>query len=149
MKTYSIRNALILMTACLFFGGYAASQAMSSDAQSGRAALAEPASVQPVNGTASLVIYRIADLGNDVVVNLWLDGTSFGVILYGDTYVGFLPLGRHVLSVTVTPKPRFPGFGTKIALNVRDGQTYSFTAEGDSGYLILEAPGGPERPRGR
>jgi len=143
------RNAVILIAACLFFGGDAATQAMSSDAQSGRADLAEPASVRPVNGTASLVIYRIADLGNDVAVNLWLDGTPFGVILYGQTYAGFLPLGRHVLSVTVTPKPRFPGFETKIALNVRDGQTYSFTAEGDSGYLILEAPGGPERPRGR
>jgi hypothetical protein len=150
MKTYSKlrRSALILMVTCLFFSGYALSQA-SSDLESGRAALAEPASLRPDNGTASLVIYRIADLGNDVIVNLWLDGTPFGVILYGQTYVGFLPHGRHVLSVTVSPTPRWPGFETKIALNVRDGQTYTFTAEGDSGNLILEAPGGPERPRGR
>jgi hypothetical protein len=143
------RNAVTLIAACLFFGGYAANQAMSAGPQSGPATLAEPTSVRPVNAPASLVIYRIADLGNDVAVNLWLDGTPFGVVLYGQTYVGFLPHGRHVLSVTVSPNPKWPGFETKIALNVRDGQTYSFTAEGDSGNLILEAPGGPERPRGR
>jgi hypothetical protein len=151
MKTNRNRNrsAVILIAACLFFGGYAANQAMASDAQAGHAALAEPASTRPVNGTASLVIYRIADLGNDVVVNVWLDGTPFGLIVFGQTYMGFLPHGRHVLSVTVSPHPRFPGIETKIALNVRDGQTYAFTADGYSGNLILETPGEPERPRGR
>jgi hypothetical protein len=151
MKTYSClsRKALTLMATCLFLSGYAANRAMSSDAQPGRAAVAGPASARTVNGAASLIIYRIADLGNDVTVHLWLDGTPFGLIVYGQTYEGFLPRGRHVLSVTVSPNPRWPGFETQIALNVREGQTYSFTAMGDSGNLILEAPGGLERPRGR
>ena len=139
MKTNRNRtcNAVILIAASLFLGGYAANQAMSSEPQSGRSALAESAAVRPVNGSASLVIYRIANLGNEVVVNLWLDGIPLGVVVYGQTYVGSLPLGRHVLSVTVSPHPRWPGFETKIALNVRDGQTYTFTAFGNSGQLIL------------
>jgi hypothetical protein len=140
------RNAVILIAACLFFGGYAANQAMSSDPQSGRAALAEPASARPVNSPASLIIYRPPNLGFDLVVNLWLDGTPFGLIVYGQTYVGFLPRGRHVLSATVSPNPKWPGFETKIALNVRDGQIYTFTAIGNSGQLILKALGGQERP---
>ncbi len=48
---------------------------------------------------------------------------------------------------------RLPGLGWPsplgMILDVRSGQTYSFTAMGDSGHLILEAPGGLERPRGR
>ena len=148
MKTNSnrSRNAVTLIAACLFFGGYAVNQAMSSDAQRGRAALAKPASVGPVNGPASLTIYRIANLGNDLVVNLWLDGRPFGVIIYGQTYRGFLPHGRHVLSLTISPRPAWPGLETKIELNVRDGETYSFTATGNSGQLILDVPGGPEHP---
>jgi len=140
------RNAVILIAACLFFGAYAANQAMSSDPQPGRAAFAKPASVRPVDGPAFLTIYRIANLGNDLAVNLWLDGSPFGVIVFGQTYRGFLPHGRHVLSLTVSPNPRWPGLETKIALNVRDGETYSFTATGNSGRLILDAPGGPEHP---
>ena len=143
------RNTVILIAACLFFGGYAVNQALSSDARRSAAALAEPASVGPVNDPASLTIYRIANLGNHVVVNLWLDGTPFGAIVYGQTYRGFLPQGRHVLSVTVSPIPRWPGLETRIALNVRDGETYSFTAMGNSGQVFLDAPGAPERPRGQ
>ena len=139
-------NAVILIAACLFFDGYAVNQAFSGDLQSGRAALAEPASVRHVNSSASLIIYRTANIGNDVVVNLWLDGSPFGLIIYGQTYVGFLPHGRHVLSLTVSPNPKWPGFETKIALNVRDGQTYTFTAMGNSGQLILKTPGGQEYP---
>jgi hypothetical protein len=150
MKTYSnlIHNALILIASYLFLSGYTANQALSSDERSGRS-VGGLASVRPVDSAASLTIYRIADLGNQLIVNLWLDGAPFGQIVYGQTYHGFLPRGRHVLSVTVSPHPKWPGFETQIPLNVRDGQTYIFTAMGDSGHLILEVPGGLERPRGR
>jgi hypothetical protein len=141
---YSCRNALILITACRFLSGYAASQAMNSDAQSGRAATL----VQPVNGAARLVIRRIPDLGKTVGVNLSIDGVPVAIILYGHTYEGFLSPGRHVLSVFPTPNPKYRN-PLKMTLDARSGHTYAFTAEGDSGHLILTAPGGPERPRGR
>ena len=146
MKTYSYscHNALILIAACLLLSGYAASQAMSSDAQSGRA----PILVQPVNGAARLVIQRIPDLGKAVAVNLSIDGVPVAIIPYGHTYKGFLSPGRHVLSVFPTPNPKYPT-PWQMTLDVRSGHTYTFTAMGDSGHLILQAPGGPERPRGR
>jgi hypothetical protein len=142
--SYSCQNALILIVACLFLSGYAASQAMSSGAQSGRAATL----VQPVNGAARLVIRRIPDLGNAVTVNLSIDGIPVATIPYGHAYEGFLSPGRHVLSVFPTPNPKWPN-PLKMTLDARSGHTYTFTAEGDSGHLILQAPGGPERPRGR
>jgi hypothetical protein len=65
MKTYSdsIRNALILMTVCLFLGGYASSQAMGANPQPRRTTVAGPGFVQPGDGAARLVVWRIADLG--------------------------------------------------------------------------------------
>lgn len=150
MKTYSYsnRNALILMTASLlFFSGHTTSQA-SSNAQSRHAAVTRSVFVQPGRGAARLIVRRIADLGNYVYVNLYVDGVAVATIGYGSTYEGLLPPGQHVLSVLPTPDPKWPT-PWEMPLDVRSGQTYSFTAEGDSGYLILTAPGGPERPRGR
>jgi len=150
MKTYSdsIRNGLILMIACLFLGGYDSSQAIGADPQPRRVVVG-PAVWQPVEGAARLVVSRIADLGNFVYVDLYVDGVPLAAIGYGSTYEGFLPPGRHVLSVLPTPDPKWPT-PTVMILNVRSGQTYSFTADGDgSGHLILRPPGGPERVRSR
>ena len=151
MKIYShsSRNALILMTACLLFlSTYGASQAMSSDAQSRRAGIAGSAVVQPVNGAARLIVRRDPGLGNYVIAHLRVDGVLVATIGYGRSYEGFLPPGRHVLSTLPTPNPKWPTPSAMI-LDVRSGQTYSFTALGNSGHLILEAPGGLKRPRGR
>jgi hypothetical protein len=132
MKTYSYRsrNALVLIATCLFLSGYTANQAMSSDAPSGRAAGAGLASMRPVNGAARLIIHRIADLGNNLIVRLWIDDVAVASIAYGHTYEGLLPPGRHVLSVLPTPNPRWK-IPSQITLNVRNGQTYNFTAMGD------------------
>ena len=140
MKTYSYRgrNALILMTTCLLFlSGYGTSQAMSSDAQSRRVAVAGSASVQPVRDDARLIVRRIPNLGYNVIVDLYVDGVAVAPIVYGHTYEGFLPAGRHVLSVLPTPSPKW-STPWQMTLDVRKGQTYSFTAMGDgSGHLIL------------
>jgi hypothetical protein len=150
MKTYSrsSRNALIVMiTFFLFFSGYAAGQTRSNT-QSHRAAVKGSAFAQPVRGAARLIVRRIPDLGNYVYVDLYVDGVAVASIGYGRTYEDLLPPGRHVLSVLPTPDPKWPT-PWEMTLDARSGQTYSFTAQGDSGYLILRPPGGPERPRGR
>jgi hypothetical protein len=145
MKIYShsSRNALILMTTCLLFLiTYPASQAMSAEAA--RLIVRQ----QPVEGAARLIVRRDPGLGNYVIAHLRVDGVLVAAIGYGRTYEGFLPPGRHVLSTLATPDPKWPTPSAMI-LDVRSGQTYSFTALGDSGHLILEAPGGLKRPRGR
>jgi hypothetical protein len=149
MKTYSYRSrkVLVLIATRLFLNGYTANQAMSADTQSGRAAGAGPASVRPVNGAAHLIIHRIADLGNNLIVHLWIDGVSIASIAYDHTYEDRLPPGRHVISVLPTPNPRWKT-PWQMTLNVRNGQIYNFTAMGDgSGNLILR--GGLEPPRTR
>ena len=140
MKThhYRSRNALILMTTCfLFLSGYAATEAMSSDAQSRRVAVAGSAFAQPVNDPARLIVRRIANIGNHVIVDLYVDGVAVAAIGYGHTYEGFLPPGRHVLQVLPTPRPKW-STQPRMILNVRSGQTYDFTAMSDnSGDLFL------------
>ena len=141
MKTYSdnIRNGLILMIACLFIGGYNGSQAIGANPQPRRTTVAGPGFVQPGNDAARLVVWRIADLGDFVYVDLYVDGVPVAAIGYGSTYEGFLPPGRHVLSVLPTPNPAWRN-PPEMVLNVRSGETYTFTLIGDSGYLILLPP---------
>jgi hypothetical protein len=102
---------------------------ISYDAQSSHAALAWPVPVQPVYGAARLNINRIPDLGNFVVVRLWIDGMWAGSIAYGHTYEGLLPPGRHVLTVLAGPNPKW-WIPSQLILDVRSGQTYNFIAMG-------------------
>ena len=92
MKTYidRSRKVLVLIATCLFLSGYTANQAMSSGAQSGRAAVTGPASVRPINGGAHLIIHRIANLGNRLIVDLRIDGAPVASIGYGHIYDGIL-----------------------------------------------------------
>src|SRR5947199_9543353 len=152
MKTYSYssRRTLILMITCLLFlSAYAASQAMSSDAQSRRASAGGSTVMQPVNGAARLIIRRDPALGNYLIAHLRIDGVTVVTIGYERTYEGFLPPGRHVLSLLPTPNPNWrnaPG----MILGVRSGAAYDFNAIVDTGYLILLPPEvAQERPRGR
>ena len=141
MKTYSYHRhgALIVMmlTCLLFLGEYAAAQTVNSGVKSGRVAGKTSASVQQVRDPAQLIIRRIPTLGNNVIVDLYLDGAPFAAIGYGHTYEGTLPPGRHVLSVLAGPGPKWPT-PSQIVVNVRSGQIYKFTAvEDGSGGLTL------------
>jgi hypothetical protein len=150
MKThpYGSRKALILMVTCLFLSGYPASEAISADTQPGRYAATASTFARPATGAARLIIRRAPDLGNFVVIHLYVDHSLVALIAYGGSYEGFLSPGRHVLSLLPTPHPKWLA-PPQMTLHARSGQTYSFTATGDSGYLVLRAPGEPELPRGR
>jgi len=85
-----------------------------------------------------LIIRRIPNLGNHVIVDVYLDGQPFTSVVYGQTYEGSLPAGKHVLSVLATPSPKYPT-KTNVLLNARSGETYTFTARGDqTGSLTLQ-----------
>lgn len=130
MKTYNYRSraVLSLIVTCLFASAFAASQAMAYDPQSHRGDAA---------GSACIIIKRIPNLGNNVIVNVYVDGAPFAVVGYGHSYEGFIAAGRHVVSVLPTPGPKWIS-PWQMTLDVRSGRTYSFTAIGDSGSLMLK-----------
>ena len=138
MKTniYSSRNVIIALIVCgLFLSSYSVSQA-KTNAQSHR--IVSSASRQSVSTPARLIVRRIPNLGNGVFVDLYLDGAPLSAVGYGQTNDGILSPGRHVLSVRVAPRPKWRT-EQKTPLDVRSGETYTFTAMGNgSGDLILE-----------
>jgi hypothetical protein len=151
MKTYSYRSryALVLIATCLFLSGYTAKHALSYDAQLSRGDVTPPIFGRPVSSAARLNINRIADLGNFVIVRLWIDGMPAGSIGYGHTYEALLPPGRHVLTTMASPNPRW-WIPSQMILDVRSGRTYNLVAMGDgSGHLILTVPGTFYRVRSR
>jgi hypothetical protein len=139
ISNYRNHNALILMiTGVLLIYSYTDSPAISSEARLSRAGVASSAFAQINKGSARLTIRRFPNLGNNVVVVLTIDGVAVTPIGYGHTYDGLLPAGRHVLSVSSTPNLIWRTSG-QMTLDVRNGQTYTFTAMDDgSGDLILK-----------
>src|SRR5438874_13806436 len=135
MKSYSdsYRGALMgTVLACLLFvGGYpAAGKSLPTDRAS--------ASTQRAGNPAQLIIRRIPNLGNNVIVDVYLDGQPFAAIGYGHTFEGPLPTGEHVLSVEAAPSPTWPT-RQGVVINAQSGQTYAFTALDDnSGSLMLQ-----------
>jgi hypothetical protein len=133
MKTqsYSTRSAILLLMISLFFSAFVAGQATGADPRS-------PHAVAPSQAPARLIIRRNPNLGFNVIVRLWIDGRSAASIGYGHTFESFLAPGHHVLAVLATPSPRWP-LPWQLPLDVQSGQTYGFTAVGDSsGNLILD-----------
>src|SRR5205807_5756709 len=102
----SIRSLIGLAGACLVL---AVCQTNAADSKTGR----------------HLIVYRIANFGEDLVLTLSVDGAHLADVGDGATYDGYLPPGRHVLTPMAAP-----GFGdqkpTPLTLTVEDGQTYSY-----------------------
>ena len=101
---------------------------------------AETAVAQP---GGRLIVLRAPNFGSNFALNLKIDGRTAANIVQGRRYDQFLPAGRHMLTVSAVPN-----YPTSTVLNVRDGQTYVFTAtrqNPDSVVLVPSAlpPGQP------
>jgi hypothetical protein len=120
------RGALIatMLTCLLFISDYATAKSVPTD---------------KATDSARLIIKRTPDLGNNVIVSVYLDGKPFASVGYGHTFKGSLPPGKHVLSVRATPSPKFLT-KRKITLNAQSAQSYTFIAKDDgTGSLTLES----------
>jgi hypothetical protein len=121
MKRYSsIVYIVSLACAGLIFTGCATNQAT--------------APIPPNSG--HLLINRVANFGSDLSLILSVDGKNVGSFTEGRNYSGYLSAGQHVITARVDPNPG----GTRPArktLNVKAGQTYSFTAGQSGGNMTL------------
>jgi hypothetical protein len=135
MKThnYSTRSAILLLIVSLLFGASVADPAIGAEPRSPRAAA-------PSQAPARLIITRMANLGVNVTVKLWIDGQPTATLGYARDYEGVLTPGRHVLAVwanrSASPTP------WAMALNAQSGQTYIFTAGGSSSGNVVLYSGG-------
>jgi hypothetical protein len=98
--------------------------------QSGAAAAAPP----PNSG--HLLINRVANFGSDLVLVVSVDGKDVGSFTEGRNYSGYLPAGQHTITARVDPNMTGARPARKT-LNVKAGQTYSFTAGLSGGNMTL------------
>ncbi len=111
----SIRNLIGLICACLVL---AVCQTNAADSKTG----------------GHLIVHRIANFGEDLVLTLSVDGAHLADVGDGATYDGYLPPGRHVLTPMAAPGG---GDQTPTPLTVEEGQTYSYTARREGSNVVL------------
>jgi len=93
------------------------------------------ASAPPPN-SGHVLIYRVANFGENVALVVSVDGKDVGSFSEVNNYSGYLPAGQHRLTVRAEPTRGGVGPGRKT-INVQAGQTYSFTAAWSGGNLRL------------
>src|SRR6185436_18319832 len=94
------------------------------------------ASAPPPPNSARLLVDRVANFGSDLVLLLSVDGKDVGSFTEGRSYSGYLSPGQHVITARVNPNQTGAGPAQKT-LNVKAGQTYSFTAGLSGGNMTL------------
>ena len=95
-----------------------------------------PATATIPANSGHLVVNRVANFGTDLSLVLSVDGKDVGSFTEGRSYSGYLSPGQHVLVARIDPNQG----GTRPArktLNVKAGQTYSFTAGQSGGNMTL------------
>jgi hypothetical protein len=102
------------------------------------------ASAPPPN-SARLLVYRVANFGTDLSLVLSVDGKDVGSFTEGRNYSGYLSAGQHVITARVDPNQTGAGAARKT-LNVKAGQTYSFTAGLSGGNMTLVTNRGQSVP---
>ena len=122
-KYYSIICILILACTGLIMVGCETTQ---------QAAATAP----PPPNSARLLVNRVANFGSDLSLVLSVDGKDVGSFTEGNNYSGYLSPGQHVITARVDPNQTGAGAARKT-LNVKAGQTYSFTAGQSGGSMTL------------
>jgi hypothetical protein len=92
-----------------------------------------------------LIVQRVPNFGWNLAFHLEIDGRSVATIVQGQRYDGWVPAGRHVLTVYKVP---YVGYAepTSTTVNVQPGWTYVFSAMWDSNLVFLHRSAVPLSP---
>jgi len=87
-----------------------------------------------------VVVKRVPTFGWNLAFNLQIDGRRVATLTRGHHYEGWLPAGRHVLTVYTVS---YVGLlePTSITVNVEPGWTHVYTAMWDSNLIFLRPAG--------
>ena len=103
------------------------------------------AATAPPPNSARLLVNRVANFGSDLSLVVSVDGKDVGSFTEGRNYSGYLLAGQHVIIARVNPNLTGAGPARKT-LNVKAGQTYSFTAGLSGGKMTLVSNQGQTVP---
>ena len=95
------------------------------------------AATAPPPNSGHVLIYRVANFGENLGLVVSVDGKDVGSFSEGRNYSGYLSAGQHV--ITARAEPHQPGArpGQKT-LTVQAGKTYSYTAAWSQGGANLK-----------
>ena len=139
MKTshaHPSKLVLMIAIACSFVAGAATIKAGGY----------ESISSMPLNGNARLVIWRAADFGTFIYLNLYIDGVQVTTLGRGVGYEAIVRPGKHVLSVSTTPCPCGKTRFTRQDVDMKPGGTYAFTALWEYADLATLETSEPNHP---
>jgi hypothetical protein len=90
----------------------------------------------PSSKGARLIIQRAPNFGTDLSIRVSVDGKRVANVPRNQHYGAVISPGRHVVTVLVLPniQSRRP---TSIALNMKAGKVYIFTATWNADRLVL------------
>ena len=90
----------------------------------------------PSSKGGRLIIQRAPNFGSDISIRVSIDGKKVANIPRNQHYGGVLAAGRHVVTLLALPnvQSRQP---TSMALNMKTGKVYIFTATWESDRLVL------------
>ncbi len=120
MKTSHARPSKLLMIAlaCSFVAGAATIKAGGY----------ESISSMPLNGNTRLLVWRAADFGTFIYLNVFIDGIKLTTLGRNEGYEAIVRPGKHVLSISTTPCPYGQTRFTYQHVTMKPGETYAFTA---------------------
>ena len=121
MKKYSIISIFSLACACLISAGCATGPG---------------AAMAPPPNSGHVLIYRVANFGENIGLVVSVDGKDVGSFSQGNNYSGYLPAGQHVLTARPDPNPAGTSPARKT-VTVQAGQTYVYTAAWSGGGTRL------------
>jgi hypothetical protein len=142
--TSTDRIFLALAIACAVVLSGAASQASGPPPRSSAARRANTADSmlgRDRQMVGRLIVQRSADFGNDLFLNLSIDGRKVANIAWNYRYDALIPAGHHVVTVVAVPwrGSRRPS-STRVV--IEPGQTYIFTGIWESDRVVLRRSGG-------
>jgi hypothetical protein len=85
------------------------------------------------DGTAHLVIFRAANFGTNISVNIYMDGTLIGNIPYNHRFDADVPAGRHVIELEQLPRYGGDFETSRQPVRLAPGATSVFTMVTDNG----------------
>ena len=90
---------------------------------------------RPAN-SGHVLIYRVANFGENLGLVVSVDGKDVGSFSQGDNYSGYLPAGQHILTARPDPNPAGTSPARKTVI-IQAGQTYVYTAAWSQGGTRL------------
>ena len=124
MKTFqsNLGKLLMIAIACSFAAG------STTDAGGFSSTSSMPPNSATLTDNAHLTVWRGADFGTLIFLNLFIDGVQVTTLGRNLGYEAILRPGEHVLSISTSPCPYGKTRFTYRRVSMKRGQTYAFTA---------------------